>query len=159
MYNEIIQELSSLSKDEIIKIVLSNSKGEVQKATVRPILLKNNRKWQVEKIINNQAFHSNIENNDLAGNVQVMLEEQYFSDINIILNGKTISYRISKKKKLFRNEHETESKNNTVLSHNVHKKYILEEGMPIQPLIDLGIFDDNYHVYKSKYDKFQQINR
>ncbi|HHV60557.1 MAG TPA: SAM-dependent methyltransferase [Clostridiaceae bacterium] len=31
--------------------------------------------------------------------------------------------------------------------------------MPIQPLIDLGIFDDNYHVYKSKYDKFQQINR
>jgi len=159
MYSEIIEELTGLNKDDILKIVFSNAKGKVKKATVRPVLLKRDRKWQIEKIINNQAFHSNIELHDLESHVLPLLEECGFSDINIILNGKTISYRISKKKKLFRNEHEIEAKNKTVLSHDVHKKYVLEEGMPIQPLIDLGIFDSNFNVKKSKYDKFKQINR
>ncbi|NMB97426.1 MAG: SAM-dependent methyltransferase [Clostridiaceae bacterium] len=159
MYNEIIQEISGLNQDDIVKIVLSRSKGEIQKVTIRPILLKNNRKWQIEKIINNQAFHSNIDYHDLGNHVMSLLEKCGFYDINIILKRKTISYRISKKKKLFRNEHETELKNNTIFSHDVPKKYILEEGMPILPLIDLGIFDSNYHVKKSKYDKFKQINR
>lgn len=159
MYNEIIQEISSLNKDDINKIVLSKSKHEIQKATVRPILLKNNRKWQIEKIINNQAFHSNIEYHDLESNVLSLLEKYEFCDINIILRGKTISYRVSKKKKLFRNEHKTAVKNNTILSHDVPKKYILEEGMPILPLVDLGVFDSNFNVKKSKYDKYKQINR
>jgi len=159
MYNEIIQELSGLNKDNIIKIVLSKSKSEIQKATVRPVLLKSNKKWQIEKIINNKAFHSNIEYNDLENHVLSLLDSCNFSEIYFILEGKTISYRISKKRKLFRSEHETELKNNTVISHNVPKKYILEEGMQILPLIDLGIFDSNFHVKKSKYDKFKQINR
>ena len=159
MYNEIIQEISSLNKDDINKIVLSKSKHEIQKATVRPILLKNNRKWQIEKIINNQAFHSNIEYHDLESDVLSLLEKYEFCDINIILRGKTISYRVSKKKKLFRNEHKTAVKNNTILSHDVPKKYILEEGMPILPLVDLGVFDSNFNVKKSKYDKYKQINR
>jgi len=161
MYDEIIQELSTLNQDSIIKIVLSKSKSksEIQKATVRPVLLKNNRKWQIEKIINNQAFHSNIEYHDLGNHVLSLLEKYGFAEIYIILEGKTISYRVSRKKKLFRSEHETVSKSNTVLSHNVPKKYILEEGMPIMPLIDLGIFDSNFRVKKSKYDKFKQVNR
>jgi len=159
MYGEIIHELSALNQDDIIKIVLSRSKGEVKKATIRPVLLKSGRKWQIEKIINNQAFHENIDFSELGSHIGPMLEIMGFSDVNIILNGRTISYRISKKKKLFRSEHATQAKSSTVLSHDVQKKYILEEGMPVQPLIDLGIFDANYRVKKSMYDKYKQINR
>jgi len=159
MYNEIMQELSHLDQDNIIKIVLSKSKCEIQKATVRPIILKSNRKWQIEKIINNQAFHFNIEYHDLESYTMSLLKEYEFYEINIILKRKTISYCMSKKKKLYRNEHDTVLRNNTILSHDVPKKYILEEGMPILPLIDLGIFDGNYNIKKSKYDKFKQINR
>ncbi|MCL2060250.1 MAG: SAM-dependent methyltransferase [Oscillospiraceae bacterium] len=45
------------------------------------------------------------------------------------------------------------------LSHNRQKRYILAEGMPIMPFVDLGIFDKNLRVIQSKYDKFRQINR
>ncbi|HHW47879.1 MAG TPA: SAM-dependent methyltransferase [Clostridiaceae bacterium] len=159
MYNGIIQELSGINKDDIVKIVLSKSKSEVKKTTIRPILLKSGRKWQTEKIKNNQAFHSNIEYNDLENHLLSLLEEYGFSEIYFILKGKTISYRVSKKKKLFRNEHETEVKGNIVFSHDVPKKYILEEGVQIPPLVDLGIFDGNFRVKKSMYDKYKQINR
>ena len=159
MYNEIIQELSGINQNDLIKIVLSKSKSEVKKATVRPILLKSGKKWQIEKIINNQAFHSNIEYNNLENHVLMLLEEYGFSEIYFILKGKTISYRVSKKKKFFRNEHETEVKDNIILSHDVPKNYILEEGMQIPPLVDLGIFDSNFRVKKSMYDKYKQINR
>ncbi len=159
MYDKIIQELSSLNRDDINKIVFSKSKGGVQKATIRPILLKGNRKWQIERIIDNKAFHTNIEYDVLENNALLLLDENEFCAINIILKGKTISYSITKKKKLFRNEHKTASVDKAVLSHDVSKKYILEEGMPIHPLVDLGIFDSNYNIKKSKYDKYKQINR
>jgi len=45
------------------------------------------------------------------------------------------------------------------LSHDRQKSYILSEGMPILPFVDLGVFDKNYRIIKSKYDKFRQINR
>lgn len=159
MYNEVIREIAALDKDNIIKIVFSKSKRDIRKATVRPLYLKNNKKWQVEKIINNQAFHLNVEYEDLTGQLLALLNEYEFSEINIILKEKTISFRLSKKKKLFRNECSTALKTPAVLSHDIPKKYILEEGMPILPFIDLGIFDSGYHIKKSKFDKFKQINR
>jgi len=159
MYNEITKELSSLHKDSIIKIVLSKSRREIQRATVRPLLLKNSKKWQVEKIIKNQSYHSNIDFNDLESHVLSLLNEYRFSEINIMLKEKAISFSITKKGKMFRNEHYVALKNNFILSHDLPKKYILEEGMPILPLVDLGIFDSNYYVKKSKLNKFKQINR
>ena len=47
----------------------------------------------------------------------------------------------------------------TPLTHNRQKQYILSEGTPIPALIDLGIFNSNYEIIKSKFDKFKQINR
>ena len=44
-------------------------------------------------------------------------------------------------------------------SHDRQKSYILPEGTPIRPFVDLGVFDKNYRIIKSKYDTFRQVNR
>ncbi len=159
MYDEILTELSGVSFSDIIKITLNKPKGDIQKATVRPVLLKSAEKWQIEKIINNQAFHQNIDRPDLNGHLLALLNEYEFKSVSLALRGRTVSYSITKKKKLFRSENKTDRGGETALSHDRQKKYILEEGMPIQPLVDLGVFDRNFRVVKSKYDKFRQINK
>jgi SAM-dependent methyltransferase len=45
------------------------------------------------------------------------------------------------------------------LTHNRVKHYILEDGIPVNFLVDLGIQTPQGKVVKAKYDKFRQINR
>jgi SAM-dependent methyltransferase len=46
-----------------------------------------------------------------------------------------------------------------MLSHNRKKRYILEEGMKVDFLIDLGVMTKEGKIVRTKYDKFRQINR
>jgi SAM-dependent methyltransferase len=45
------------------------------------------------------------------------------------------------------------------LTHNRVKHYILEDGVPVNFLVDLGVQTPQGKVVKAKYDKFRQINR
>lgn len=45
------------------------------------------------------------------------------------------------------------------LMHNRTKKYILEEGKPVDFLVGLGVQTPDGRIVKAKYDKFRQINR
>lgn len=45
------------------------------------------------------------------------------------------------------------------LSHNRKKQYILEEGIPVPFLQDLGVMTADGKIVRSKTDKFRQINR
>ncbi len=47
----------------------------------------------------------------------------------------------------------------TALSHNRTKSYILQEGSPIDFLVELGVMNEQGKVLARKYDKFRQINK
>ena len=46
-----------------------------------------------------------------------------------------------------------------VPSHNRKKHYLLEEGVPVPFLVQLGVMTPDGRVVKARYDKFRQINR
>ena len=45
------------------------------------------------------------------------------------------------------------------LSHNRKKQYILEEGVPVPFLQDLGVMTPEGRIVHARFDKFRQINR
>ncbi|KAF4324949.1 hypothetical protein G195_001722 [Phytophthora kernoviae 00238/432] len=51
------------------------------------------------------------------------------------------------------------SKTAVDLSHNRKKQYVLEDGVPVSFLVELGIMSEEGRVLARKYDKFRQINR
>jgi SAM-dependent methyltransferase len=45
------------------------------------------------------------------------------------------------------------------MSHNRKKRYVLEEGIPVPFLQDLGVMTAEGKIVRSRFDKFKQINR
>ena len=70
------------------------------------------------------------------------------------------SVLISKKGKItIRKRQLKEQKKVNLLEHNRTKRYILEEGIPVPFLVELGVMTPEGRVIASRYDKFRQINR
>lgn len=46
-----------------------------------------------------------------------------------------------------------------LLQHNRQKRYVLQEGIPVPFLVDLGVMTADGTIVRTRYDKFRQINR
>lgn len=159
-----MNELSKLLQEnlniEFISATLSNSKkkDDVQKVKVRPVLKKEVLYFQFESFRNNQAFHENVEEKkaceillEYMGNMRQMQMETQRADYTVLVSKKgkvTIKSKIKKggKKKID-------------MSHDRKKKYVLEEGVPVPFLQDLGVMTQDGKIVRAKSDKFRQINR
>ena len=84
--------------------------------------------------------------------------EVYFNNAEIETEDYAYGYRITNKGKLLTNKRKID-KAFVVLEHNKKKKYLLEEGKVVPPLVDLGVMTNEGKVVKSHYDKYKQINR
>jgi SAM-dependent methyltransferase len=154
-----IDEITDLPYGVVAKVTFSLSKTEVKKAAVKPILLKGSQAWQCEKFVGKAVFHENIRHVELGSFLARLAEENGFCCIHIITAESVINYRLTGKGKLQRFKQEVTVKTATpVLEHDRTKNYLLAEGMPVQALVDLGVFNKDYKIVKARYNKFRQIN-
>ena len=159
-----MNELSKLLQEnlniEFISATLSNPKNKdsVKKVKVRPVLKKDALYFQLESFRNNQAFHENVEEKEaceiLLGymrNMRQMQMETQRADYTVLVSKKgkvTIKSKIKKGQKKQIN-----------MSHDRKKKYVLEEGVSVPFLQDLGVMTQDGKIAHAKFDKFRQINR
>ena len=158
---ELKKVVREISKEKIIKAVISNKINKEEKYNKIIFLLKenkNNEYYQIEKYTDKQVFHENIELNLLEEKLYECIGNKY-KQVSAWSDNITYDLRISKKGKVHLGKKKSDNQNIAKKSHNKEKNYILKEGMIIEPLIDLGVFTKDGKVVNSKYDKYKQINR
>lgn len=167
---EFVTELNNILSDEPTRIIISNKSNKdflYNKVEARKIILKGNLMYQFSAYTDKQVFQSNVSGGELVDKVV-----KYFPDnlkqINIFFEEQEVSLKLSKSGKLLKHVSKKNIKNTKLISvgetggskeHNRKKNYILQEGMSIPPLVDMGVFTQEGKVIKSMYDKFKQINR
>ena len=157
---EIIQFLAGILNREFIRAVFSNPrvKDNVVKAKLRPMEQKGELLFQLESFTKTQAFHKNLTVEETKDELMKLLEE--FRQVQVETVSEDITVLISKKGKatIKRKRKKVQAKA-ADLSHNRKKKYILEEGIVVPFLQDLGVMTQDGKIVRTKMDKFRQINR
>lgn len=158
---ELKKTLDEVFEKEVIKIVISNKVKKDEKYNKVNISLKENNKnkfYQIEKFTDKQVFHENIKIDEINEKVYEIIDGKY-KQMTAWSSSETFDLKISKKGKIFLGKKKNDNSKIITKGHNKEKNYILEEGMIIEPLIDLGVFTKEGKVVNSKYDKYKQINR
>lgn len=168
-----MSDLQSLFTDclneTLIRVILSNpsSKDGVIKICARPMLKNKSLLFQIEEYTKTQVFHKNL----TAGDAGSYLTGKLFSDTssqtasfkNALVETKSFTANVLVSKKgtitIKKKVNASAKQPKISLSHNRKKKYILEEGIPVPFLIDLGVMTQNGSIVNAHYDKFRQINR
>lgn len=157
---EIYEYIGEIVSSNPIRIVFSNKANkeyEYNKVKINYAKIKDREIYQIEKFTDKQVFHENIEKNKLGEKIAEMLKD--FKQMAAMSEDFSFDLRISKKGKIFFSKQKQKNQVKVKNAHNKKKNYILQEGMIIPPLIDLGVFTKEGKVINSKYDKFKQINR
>ncbi len=168
-----MSDLQSLFTDclneTLIRVILSNpsSKDGVIKICARPMLKNKSLLFQIEEYTKTQVFHKNLTAGDassyLTGKLSSDTSSQTASFKNALVETKSFTANVLVSKKgtitIKKKMNASPKQTKISLSHNRKKKYILEEGIPVPFLIDLGVMTQNGSIVNAHYDKFRQINR
>ena len=156
---DIKNALLPLSCAQIRKLTISNPKNALFQY-LRITAKDSENGFLVEKFTQKQAFHETVAKESIISYLETELAEN-FRQLNVSCVGFDFELKISKKGKILTNK-----SNNSITvsdaastSHNRKKNYILEEGIFVPALYELGIMTKEGKIVAQKYDKFKQINR
>ncbi len=156
----ITQELL-LALPELSKAVFSQptDKALPVKQTLRPVLLKGERSYQLESFRDNKAYHRNLSETALENAAEEELEGRY-RQVLIVTQTESRQYILRRDGSYKRTASAAAlPRPGGEQAHNREKDYILREGEAIPALVDLGVFTRDYKIVRARYDKFKQINR
>ena len=165
------EQLTALLQDTVneglYQIILSNpvKRERAFKIKIRPVMIKDSILFQKTVYEGTKVFHDNLERDEMIGQTQELLandfkqcEIEHKKCRAVILVSKKGKMTI-KRKQAEKPGEEPDTDRKVQLAHNRVKRYILEEGIPVPFLVDLGVQTAEGKIVRSRYDKFRQINR
>ena len=145
---------------DFISAVISGQrkKGEFLKVKIRPVMKKETLYFQCEEFKGKQAFHSNEDAEGIIPKVEEYLK--LFKQMQVETTNFSATVLVNKKGGIsVKKKARKESVKQVDFSHNRKKHYILEEGVYVPFLEDLGVMTKEGKIIRTRYDKFRQINR
>ena len=149
-----------LNKD-LLRIVISGARGatDLTRISIRPVLLKERLLFQAELLQGTKAYHENLGKVEAADRITKWMAGS-FRQIQLTGRYCMATALVSKKGKVtIKEKRQSKGVKGPTLAHNKKKQYLLEEGRPIDFLVDLGVMTAEGKVVHARYDKFRQINR
>ena len=159
-------ELQKLLQDEIreglYRITISGPRGdsEVSKVRIRPVEIKGKLLFQCQETVGTKEFHKNMTTDNVITRISDWMNGT-FKQMQLESDTCTASVLVSKKGTMTikKKPHMKGTGKPVNLAHNRKKRYILEEGIPVPFLQDLGVMTKEGKIVRTRYDKFRQINR
>lgn len=150
------QLFQQILDNDVFKLIISKPKQKDYEYK-KIVIEKKSDYYQISKYTEKQVFHENVKEHALASRCTELTFE-HFLQVNAWTDTWEYYILISKKGNAALKRKKTQ--NVTIIAeHNRKKNYILEEGTPIPPLVDMGVFTKEGKVVRTMYDKFKQINR
>ena len=153
---ELMSLLARCAGPDTYQIVLSDPRDAEQEEK-RVTLTKRGLAWQIERFRNDQAFHENVEQEELLPMLAQLME--HFKQLNAWDPEHQYSLKLTKKGKPLFNRRRCLLKPRQQAGHDREKNYLLREGEVVPPLVDMGLFTKEGKVVRAMYDKYRQINR
>ena len=155
--NSLITAVEACFNLNVYKIILSKPRSKTSDYK-KIVISQINEAYHLEKFTATQVFNENLATGQLREFLAQSLEHD-FQQYNAWDNQFEYIIQISKKGKSTMTKKAVKEAPSKITTHNREKNYILQEGVVIAPLVDMGIFTKEGKVVKTMYDKFRQINR
>lgn len=158
--DQIKELLRNVLTSMLVDMVISGSRGkcEYSRIKVRPVKIKDILYFQVSKYTDKQVFHENLTAEEAGKKIYGWMASD-FKQMQIGMQDRNITVLVSKKGKVTIKSKDVRCERPQSLDHNRAKRYILEEGIPVPFMIDLGVMTTGGKIVRTKYDKYRQINR
>lgn len=149
--------IENIKSKKIIKYVFSDTKTyNYSKIILKPVIIKNEEKIQIENFKENKVFHSNFSLNDEK--LFFILDEYVNNFKQILVQIIGFDFIFNRKNEEFSKKEKENALEAKINLHNREKKYFLNDGEKIDFLIMLNVMSDEGKVFKNSYNKFRQIN-
>ena len=158
--NQIEELLKRVLTSLLVDMVISGARGggDFIKIKVRPVMIRDSLYFQVSRYTDKQVFHENMTAEDALETLSGWILHD-FRQAQIRMQDEMVTVLVSKKGKATIKSNKAACIETQNLEHNRKKQYIIEEGMAVPFMIDLGVMTESGKIIRTRYDKYRQINR